>query len=270
MRFGHWSDPADSDVHADDHDTGDPETLGVVGAVEAEEDGKTDAAEITGGTGDARYDAVRVRVHVRHEGKVGAVTGLEEDSHAGDQAEQGGFVVGIGLANGDKEGSADNTHKENPSLLGPQVLGEVAVDKVTHNASQRTSDDVQKTEHGGPSTRPGLAQVREVLQVVGAKVRVDGQLTAEGAEVGGSVEQSLQRENDVHAFPEGWLHDDFAASDVQHLTLGHVCFPIVRDWGGRFLALFLIHPGGRRARVGLLFVHDDSLGVSGGRNTVGR
>jgi len=44
-----------------------------------------------------------MRVHVRHESVVGTVSRFEEESHAGDEPEHGGFVVRVCEADGDEE-----------------------------------------------------------------------------------------------------------------------------------------------------------------------
>ncbi len=97
----------------------DPEGLGVVGAVavKAEDDSKDNAAEVTTGTREARDDAVGEGVHMRHEGKVGAVAGLEEEGHKSRQSEHRRPVVRVHAADGDEEEARENTADRDPGLL---------------------------------------------------------------------------------------------------------------------------------------------------------
>ena len=65
--------PTHQQVETDDHAAHDPEALGIIRAVESEQDREDDAAEIAHGANCTTEDTVGVRVDVRDEGEVGAV-----------------------------------------------------------------------------------------------------------------------------------------------------------------------------------------------------
>ena len=125
---------------------------------------------------------VSKRVYVGHKSEVGTITSLVEESHASDKTEHGWLMVGVLEANSDKEEASDNTDKVYPGLLSPQGVC-VLVDDVANKATRWPSNDVEKTEHSCPPTATSLTEVREILEIVGAKDGVDGELTAERAEV---------------------------------------------------------------------------------------
>lgn len=215
-------DPRQGQVETDHDDANDPKGAGVVGAVvhEPKNDGKDDAAEVAAGARDARDEAVGVRVHVRHEREVGAVAGLEEDGHEGDQAKHlGRRVVRVDAADDDEQRARDASAQHDPELLAPQVVARRLEDEVADDAAEGPRDKVEEAEHGGPVGRARLAQPGEVLEVVGAQDRVDGQLAAKGAEVGRHVEGRLQAEEHPDPFGERRLGHDLALGRRAHLLL---------------------------------------------------
>ena len=50
-------DPTKREIHRDAHNANDPDTLAVFLALDAEDDGVDDTAEVAGGAGDAGHDA---------------------------------------------------------------------------------------------------------------------------------------------------------------------------------------------------------------------
>lgn len=121
---------------------------------------------------------------MRDEGKVGAVAGLVEDGHGGDEAEHGGDAVpailaGVHRADDDEQRTGGEAAGRDPKFLRPEAAPETPVQDVGDDAAQRAGDKVQEAEDGGVVTRVSLAQAWEVLLVVGAEDRIDGELAAE-------------------------------------------------------------------------------------------
>lgn len=210
-----------------------------------------------------------MRVHVRHEREVGAVAGLEEDGHEGDQAEDlGGRVVRVDAADDDEQGARDAPAQHDPELLAPQVVARRLEDQVADDAAEGPRDKVEEAEHGGPVGRARLAQAGEVLEVVGAQDRVDGQLAAEGAEVGRHVEGRLQAEEHPDALGERRLGHDLALGCRAHLLLRHgrlvvpvgPVLPLVVVVVGHCSAVLLLLLADRKAG-GAVLVRDDTRHV---------
>lgn len=111
-------------------------------------------------------------VHVGDEGVVGAVAGFEEERHAGNQAKHGALLVGVGKANGDEECAGDDGEEVDEVFLAPHVT--FSIDEVGDDAAHRSERDVEQPEHGGPVASAGLAELGEILDVVGAEDGVDG------------------------------------------------------------------------------------------------
>lgn len=88
LTLGYRSDPRHRNIERHDHDTADPETLGIICVVESEEDGEDNATQIAGGTGDTRKDAICEWVDMRHQGEIGAVACFKEDGHGGDETKE--------------------------------------------------------------------------------------------------------------------------------------------------------------------------------------
>lgn len=59
LAFWDRSNPAQADVDGDVHNADDPKHLTVVLAVISENDGEYDAAEVSGGAGEAGYDSCK-------------------------------------------------------------------------------------------------------------------------------------------------------------------------------------------------------------------
>ena len=187
------------------------------------------------------------RMHVRDEREVGAVAALEEEGHAGDEAEHGGRMARVGEADGDEEATRDDSVRVQEHLLAPDAG--TGIDEVGDDAAERAEDDVEEAEHGGPVAGPGLAEGGEVLDVVGAQDGVDGQFGAKGAEVAAREDEGLQGEDDVHGFAEGRFDHDLAPGGVQHLLLADLRFVVegtVALVGRRELQLLVV-AGCRRA-----------------------
>ena len=164
-------------------------------------------------------------MHVGHEREIGAVARFEEEGHTGDEAEHGAVGMGIGETDGDEEGTSEDGEHVDEDLLAPDVG--VAVDEVGDDASQGPEDDVEEAEHGRPLPRAGLFQRGEVFHVVGAQDGVDGQLSAEGAEVGACGHEGLRADDDGEGLFEAGLGDDLAAGGVEHLLFADLRFVVV-------------------------------------------
>ncbi len=115
---------------------------------------------------------VGVWVHVGDEGVVGAVAGFEEEGHTGNQTKHGALLVGVGKANGDEECAGDDGEEVDEVFLAPHVT--FSIDEVGDDAAHRSERDVEQPEHGGPVASAGLAELGEILDVVGAEDGVDG------------------------------------------------------------------------------------------------
>ena len=74
-------------------------------------------------------------------------------------------------------------------LLAPDA--EMGINRIGDETTSWAERNVQETEHGGPTARAGLSQDFEVLQIVVAEDGVDGQFSAEGAEIGASLNEGL-------------------------------------------------------------------------------
>jgi len=170
LPFWNRRDPAACNVDSDVYDANYPESMGVVSATsgESENDGEDDTAQIATASRQARDNAVRKGVDVRDQREVGAVAGLEEDGHQGNEAEHGALVVRVRLANDDEHQASDDTADVNPGFLKPQIASAKVVQEIRDDATQWAGDEIEEAEHGCPVGRAGLAQGREVLQVIGA------------------------------------------------------------------------------------------------------
>jgi hypothetical protein len=57
LALGNRPNPRNSQIHANMHDTNNPEDFCIVGAVVAEDNGKDDTSKVTRGASNAGYDA---------------------------------------------------------------------------------------------------------------------------------------------------------------------------------------------------------------------
>jgi len=103
-------------------------------------------------------------------------------------------------------------------LLQPQVLG-VLVDEISADTTERSGDNVEKTEHSSPATRAGLEELGEVLQVVGTEDRVNSQLSTEGVEISKGKGKGLWRANNFEGLFETGLLNDLTLCSVKHVLL---------------------------------------------------
>jgi hypothetical protein len=190
-----------------------------------EDNGKHDTAQVSSSTSDTGDDTVGVRVDVRHESEYRTVGSLEEESHAGNEAEHSALVVRVHDTDGDLEGPADNSKDVLPDLLAPD-RSSLLVQEIGNQSTTRTENNVQKTEHGGPATSASLTKLGEVLEVVRAEDGVDSELSTERAEVAEGEHESLDRKDHVHSFLEGGLDDNFTLGSLQHFLLTHGNFAV--------------------------------------------
>ncbi len=196
LPFRNRPNPAQRQIDHNSNDANDPNGLLIIRALVPEDDGEDDTAEVTNAARAAGDDAVGVGVYVRHEAEDGAVGALEEERHAGDEAEHGAFVVAVCETDGDLEGAGDDGVGVHEVFLAPDAG--TGIDGVGEEAAERAEHNVQETEHGGPAAGAGLTKGFEVFEVVGAEDGVDGQFGAEGAEVAAGGDEGLQGENDGH------------------------------------------------------------------------
>lgn len=169
-------------------------------ALVAEDDGEDDAAEVSGGAGGAGYDSckegglvlvreggggggrgrdgvwgwrekrggltVGVWMHMRHQGIIRTVTGLEEKGHARYEPKHGTFDFRVRNANGDQERTGHDAQKVHPCFLSPHAGSSVY--EIRDDAAERSKGQVEQPEHGGPSSRAGLFERGKVEEVVGS------------------------------------------------------------------------------------------------------
>ena len=216
--------PAHRQIDRNGNDPDNPNSLLIILALIPENDRKDDTPQITNAPRAARDDAVRKRVHVRHETEDGAVGALEEERHAREEAEHGALVVAVRDTDGDLEDAREDGVGVDEVLLAPDAGA--GVDGVGQKPAHGPEGNVQETEHGGPATGAGLTERFEVFQVVGAEDGVDGQFRAEGAEVAGAGDEGLEGEDDGHCFLERGFADNFAPCDIKHLLLANLGFVV--------------------------------------------
>ncbi len=224
LPLGNRPDPAQRQIDRNGNDANDPNRLLIILALVPEYDGEDDAAQVARRARAPRDDAVGIGMHVRHEAEDGAIGALEEEGHAGDEAEHRALVVAVCETDGDLERAREDGVGVDEVLLAPDAGA--GVEGVGEETAEGAEDDVQEAEHGGPATGARLAKGFEVLDVVGAQDGVDGEFGAKGAEVAAAGDEGLQGEDNGHCFLEGGFADDFAASDVEHLLFADLGFVI--------------------------------------------
>lgn len=225
LSFMNWFYPRKSDVESDSNDSDNPKRLAIVDAIVSKDNRENDPSKDSNASGHTRDDSIGERVNMRHKREIGTVASLEKECHRGHEPEHGGMGVGIEDPDRDLESTSDDAECMQKDLLAPD-LTRLGVEEIGHQASRRTTDDVQKTEHSSPATGTSLAEGLEVLKVVASEDGVDGQLGAEGAEVADRDNGGLWAEDNGHAFVEGGLDDYFTAGDGEHLLLAHGGFLI--------------------------------------------
>ena len=127
-------------------------------------------------------------------------------------------------AYGDQECTREDGEEVNEVFLPPNIG--LAVDEVGEHTAHGSEENIEKTEHGSPISGAGLAELREILNVVGTKDRVDGELGAEGAEVAAGRDHGLQGEDNGHGFLKGGLDDDFTSGSLEHGLLADLGFVV--------------------------------------------
>lgn len=145
---------------------------------------------------------------MRHNSKVRAIAGFQEESHTRRQSEHGCFTLWVGETDGDQKGARDHGEEVHPELLRPHGVG-MTVDDVRDEAPEWARDDVQEAEHRRPATRLGLAETGEVRGVEGSQRAVEGQLGAEAARIVDGQRHGRQAQGDLQGFSPGGCHDYF-------------------------------------------------------------
>lgn len=120
MSLGNRSDPAHGDIDGHDDDTDDPDCSVGIGGIVPKNHGKDDPAQVATGAREPRHDTVGLRVHVGYNRKVESIGTFEEEGHAdAHEADERDERVLVRLADGDKEGSRDDTVAVQQNLLRP-------------------------------------------------------------------------------------------------------------------------------------------------------
>jgi hypothetical protein len=128
----------------------------------------------------------------------------------------------------DPRNSNDDSKNDNANNPKHLPIGHALVlgDDAEDDATERTEDDVEETGHSCPSTGAGLTELGEVLEVVCAEDSVDGEFSTEGTEAEHYDLCCLWTEDDRHGFLEGWLHDNFSMSGIEHLLFSYLCLVV--------------------------------------------
>lgn len=243
-----WWDPANGQLECDGDDTNDPDTLAVVWRQVPEDDGENDTTKVTHGTSETRHDTVGMWVHVRHKGVTDTVATLKEESQTSEETEHGSLVVGVEDTDGDCESTEDDSVGVKKNLLAPDGAS-AAEGVVSGETTERTADDVEKTEHGSPVTRFLETETiaLEVDTVPCTEDGVDGKLSTERAEVMNTSDPGLRGSSNVENFLASGLADNLALGGFVHLFGANLSFAI------------LVVRVGRREEINLLVV-DGLLG----------
>src|SRR5947209_8733717 len=113
-------------------------------------------------------------MHMRYQCKVGAISGLQEESHTSEETDKGRAVVSH--TNRNLECTREERETVNPHLLGPDGMC-ASVNEISDEATGGTEDNVHQTEHCCPIAAASLSKLWEVLEIVRAEDGVDGQLS---------------------------------------------------------------------------------------------
>lgn len=143
---------------------------------------------------------------MRHDGEVGSVARFQEEGQPGHQTEHLCVAGRVGQANSQLECAHDDAQEGEEELLRPDGFS-VAEKDVCHEATGRTADDVQQTEHCCPAACFCLAHLGELGDVVRAQDGVDGEFGAEGAGVGDCNGHGGQAEGDLEGLLPGGSDD---------------------------------------------------------------
>jgi len=148
----------------------------------------------------------------------------------------------VDFANDDEKDTHEDAIQMKEDSLAPDAAS-MAIDHVGDHTTKRSTNDVQKSEHGRPVTVLLKREFREVFVVVIAQDAVDRQLRAETAEVACRCHKGLESQNDICSFSESWLLDDLAFGSFDHLLDWYVGFII--GIVVRFLFLLFVNVGTR-------------------------
>ena len=166
LALGNRLDPAHRQIDTNSNDPNDPNRLRIIRPLVPKDNREDDAPHIPRRARAPRHDAVRMRMHVRHEPEDGAVGPLKEEGHPGHEAEHGALVVTVREADGDLEGAREDGVGVHEILLAPDPRA--GIDCVREEAAEGSEGDVEEAEHGRPPAGARLAEGLEVLEVVGA------------------------------------------------------------------------------------------------------
>ena len=126
---------------------------------------------------------VRSRMHMRQQREHTPIASLLEERQPGHQPDHRRQMLAIQRPNHNHKHSHDHRQRVHQDLLRPQTARH-PIDEIRQDPAQGPEHRVEQPVHGRPAPGARLALLREVLEVVGAQEGVDGELGAEGAEVG--------------------------------------------------------------------------------------
>lgn len=265
LPLGQRRDPTHRQTNRHMNTPDNPKPLGIVTPMvhEPKDDGKDNPPHIPPRARQPRQHPVRIRMHMRHQRKVRAVPGLEENRHQRHQPKHRMCLMGIQPPDQDQEHPRHEPAHGDPALLEPQAAPKRIVQHVRDHAAQRPRRKVEEPKHGRPVSRLRLRHGREVLEVVRRQDRIDGELAAERVHVHEHEEERLRGGGDAQGLAEGRLDDDFALGGLEHLVAGHVRLVVKGGRGdgargGRELGLLVLDVAGGAVLFGVGF------GVGGG------
>ncbi|EAQ85640.1 hypothetical protein CHGG_06893 [Chaetomium globosum CBS 148.51] len=203
--------PANRQIQHDMHNTNNPKPLRIIRPAihKPKHHGKHHPAQIPPRARQPRHQPIRMRKHMRNQCKVRPIPRLMKHRHQHHQPNHGPQIMRIQHPNHNQQHPRHHATHMHPPLLPPQLPPRHLIQHIAHDPPQRPCHKIQKPKHRGVVRCAGLPQIGEVAQVVGGQHRVDGQLAAEGAGVGGDVEEGVAAEEDGEGGVEGRGADDF-------------------------------------------------------------
>ena len=123
----------------------------------------------------------------------------------------------VNETNGQHETAHDDSQRMHQHFLCPQRLG-CPVNQITDHAAHWPKNCVEEAVHGCPSTRPCLSKVGKILEIVSPQKRVDGELSAKGAEIGRDKSESRKGHDCPYSSVVGRLFDKLPARSVEEIV----------------------------------------------------
>jgi hypothetical protein len=250
----HRLNPAHRNIDPNDDRTNNPNARPITRPI-PKNNRKHNPPKIPARARESRHHTIRLGMHVRHKRKRQSVRARQEkrETHCYER-HHGADALGIHEPDDEQHGAGADAVDMQKGFLRPHGV-RVVVCNVADDAAQRPPDDVHETEHRGPVACLLGVEGGELLGVVGAENAVDGELGAEGAEVGGAGDDCLGREAYEENVFEGGLLDDFAAGCVEDLLFADLGFGVAEFVGGVGGFLFVVVQVGVSAGLGVGRVH---------------